>query len=48
MNVTIKGVKENIYRIFKAEAIKKGKTLREAINEAMDRFGDFLENATPA
>ncbi|NVM30232.1 MAG: hypothetical protein HWN65_15415 [Candidatus Helarchaeota archaeon] len=38
MNVTIKGVKENLYRIFKAEAIKKGITLREAINEAMEKW----------
>ncbi|MHA1383084.1 MAG: hypothetical protein ACTSR3_04900 [Candidatus Helarchaeota archaeon] len=36
MNITIKGVKENLYRLFKAEAVKKGKSLKEAINEALE------------
>lgn len=38
MDITIKNVRDDIFRIFKAEAVKKGLRLGEAVNEAFESW----------
>jgi len=38
MDVTIKNVSEDVFRIFKAEAVKKGLRLGDAVNEAFESW----------
>jgi hypothetical protein len=35
MNITVRGVDEKIFKEFKAEAVREGKKIGEALNEAM-------------
>jgi len=36
MNISVRGVEDRLFKEFKAEAIKEGKKIGEALNEAME------------
>lgn len=38
MNVTIRGLKESVFRRFKAKAVQEGMKLGEALTQAMDMW----------
>ena len=46
-DVTIKSFDEMLYRRFKAEAIRQGKTVKEAVAEAMQLWIQDLQRNTP-
>ena len=46
-DVTIKSFDDMLYRRFKAEAIRQGKTVKEAIAEAMQMWIRDLQRTTP-
>lgn len=36
MNISVRGVEEKLFKEFKSEAIKEGKKIGEALNEALE------------
>ena len=36
MNVCVRGIREDVFRQFKAESIREGKKMGEAVNEALN------------